>query len=367
VDQEPDLWDQEKEEIMNYFRSDLMTKKAAMVNVPFQKRMMCLNESSLDPYSVIARDFAARLSSLALNRYFSDTTRLLHQELADYCAVSPQQVLWGNGADDMLYHVFLAVREDADSFALSLAPSYFDYRTFCDAVDLKIRFHQLNEDFSFDSGAFIAQAQDPDCRVAILCNPNNPTGNLFPHEQLKHIVESLPHLLIVIDETYYEFSGATFAAELDQYPNLMLIRSFSKAFSAAGLRFGYAISSVPNIAQLKKVQTTFHTSILVQAFALSILHNRRAFQLQVQQIIQLRDQLLRKMQEQPKLKVYPSATNFLCFRMGESSREFFAYLQEQDIALRDVGSHRILQNCLRVSISCAEDVQAFVSALNSFL
>lgn len=146
-------------------------------------------------------------------------------------------MLYGNGADDILYHIFLAVRESEQSFALSLAPSYFDYKTFALAVGLKVRFLDLEPDFSFDTYEYIRRASDPNCRLAILCNPNNPTGNLFSKEQLRQIITALPDKLVLIDETYYEFSGCTFAEELAQYPNLILVRSFSKAFSSAGLRF----------------------------------------------------------------------------------------------------------------------------------
>jgi histidinol-phosphate aminotransferase len=352
-----------------FFRSDLSDKEPSVVSVPIRKRMMCLNESCLDPYQAIREQFLIRMESIRLNRYMSELTPQLNARLADYvgCGISPSQVVWGNGADDMLYHIFLSVRENAQAFAVSLAPSYFDYKTFCEAVGLKIKFVELNPDFSFDTEQYLQLASHPDCRLAILCNPNNPTGNLFPTEQLRQIVQSLPTKLVLIDETYYEFSDSTLAGELDIYPNLILTRSFSKAFSGAGLRFGYAISSAANIYSLKKVMTTFHTSILNQAFALTILENVPLFCAQVREIIYLRDTMFRSLSALPELTVYPSRTNFLTFSAGNKTPALNSYLQENDISVRDVGAHRRLQNCLRATLSCKDDNEYLLQMLKRFL
>jgi len=348
-----------------YFRGDLADKVPSLINVPVKRRMMCLNESCLDPYQAIKDKFLARMESVRLNRYLSEVTDELHDKLTEYAGFGLDRVnlAWGNGADDILYHIFLATRENDRAFAVSLAPSYFDYKTFCQMVGLGIRFVELDEDFSFDTGEYLRLASHPDCRLAILCNPNNPTGNLYAPEQLRQIVDALPDKLVLIDETYFEFSGATFAGELQRHPNLILVRSFSKAFSGAGLRFGYAISSEENIYSLRKVLTTFHTSILSQAFALTILENKAIFQNQVEEIAAARESMYLKLREIPGLKVHPSATNFLTFSAGERSKELFEYLQDREIAVRDVGAHRRLKDHLRVTVSCAEDNAAFVAAV----
>jgi len=353
----------------NLFRTDLIDKEPSLVSVPVRKKMMCLNESCLDPYQAIKEKFLARMENVHLNRYLSPLTQELGAKLAAYigCGIREENVVWGNGADDILYHVFLSVRENSDAFAVCLAPSYFDYKTFCEAVGLKVKFLELNEDFSFDTDSYLELASHPDCMLAILCNPNNPTGNLFPDAQLRLIVDSLPDKLVLIDETYYEFSDRTFAGELSKHPNLILTRSFSKAFSGAGLRFGYAISSPENIYSLKKVFTTFHTSILNQAFALTILENVPLFCGQVLDVIKLRDEMYQRLSSLEGLTVYPSATNFLTFTIGEKTQQLFEYLKDNDIAVRDVGAHRRLKNCLRATLSCPEDNEALYRVIRQFL
>jgi len=352
----------------NYFRTDLLDKEPSVVTVPIRQRMMCLNESCLDPYQAIKDQFLQRMESIRLNRYISPTTAELNQKLADYagCGIGPENVVWGNGADDMLYHIFLSVRENDAAFALSLAPSYFDYKTFCEAVGLKIRFLELEDDFSFDTARYLELASHPDCHLAILCNPNNPTGNLFPKEQLRQIIEALPDKLVLVDETYYEFSDSSFLGELMRHPNLILTRSFSKAFSGAGLRFGYALSSAENIYSLKKVLTTFHTSILNQAFALTILENVPLFCEQVLDVIKLRDETFARLQAISGLKVYPSHTNFLTFTLGDSTPDLFNYLKDHDISVRDVGSSPKLKNHLRATLSCKDDTEFLVQKIQDF-
>lgn len=348
-----------------YFRSDLAAKRPSLIDVPQKRRMMCLNESCLDPYQAIKDKFLKRMQDVHLNRYLSPITEELHALLTDYAghSLKPGNLLWGNGADDILYHIFLAVREDDNAFAVSLAPSYFDYKTFCGMVGLKIKFLDLQEDFSFDTEEYLALASDPDCRLAILCNPNNPSGNLYSSKQLLHIIESLPDKLVLVDETYFEFSEATLAGELERHPNLILVRSFSKSFSGAGLRFGYAISSEENINSLRKVLTTFHTSILNQAFALTILENKELFQAQVREIKAEREKVLAGLRDIGGITVHPSSTNFLAFSAGDDTHDLFIYLQNNDIAVRDVGAHPRLKNHLRVTISCVEDNAAFLSCV----
>lgn len=350
------------------FRTDLIDKVPSEVSVPVRRRMMCLNESCLDPYQAIKDQFLQRMEQIRLNRYMSDVTSQLHAKLAAYidCGIQPEQVVWGNGADDMLFHIFLAVRESPASFAVSLAPSYFDYQTFCEAVGLNVRFVDVQPDFTLDPDKYLAAVDDPDCKLAILCNPNNPTGNLFPREKLLYLLDNIHDKLVLVDETYYEFSDQTLAGDLDRYPHLILTRSFSKAFSGAGLRFGYAISSAANIYELRKVMTTFHSSILSQAFAMTILENVPLFCAQVLGIIKLRDDMFSRLSGLDGIKVYPSATNFLTFTMADRTPALFEYLKSQDIAVRNVGSHPLLKNCLRATLSCEDDNIALYDAIKEF-
>jgi histidinol-phosphate aminotransferase len=353
---------------MYRFRKDLQAKKAVEVNVPHKKVMMCLNESTLNPLDAVKDQLLDNLKDVPLNRYFNDITPKLKKKLAEYVGygIKANQILFGNGADEMLYYIFSSVRESVKSYAVSLAPSYFDYKSYCDAVGLGFEAIDLNKDFYFSAEDFLEKLNHPYCKLGILCNPNNPTGNLIPDKKIVHILENTDKLIIV-DETYFEFSGITFADVLHKYPNLIIVRSFSKAFSVAGLRFGYLITSEENAVELGKVMTAFHSSLMIQTFAYTILENKEIFLEHTENVKAIRNKLYIWMLSQDYITVYPSHTNFLIFTIGDSTPALFDYLSEHDVALRPVWGHPMLTNHIRISIGTQEEVELFMGLFLKFI
>jgi len=353
---------------MYRFRKDLEAKKAVEINVPHKKVMMCLNESTLNPLEAVKDQLLENLKSVPLNRYFNDITPKLKSKLADYIGngIKPTQILFGNGADEMLYYIFTSVRESVRSYAVSLAPSYFDYKSYCDAVGLGFEPIELNKDFNFSVEDYLEKLNHPNCKLGILCNPNNPTGNLIPDKKIVHILENTDKL-VLLDETYFEFSGITFADVLHKYPNLVIVRSFSKAFSVAGLRFGYLITSEENAIEIGKVMTAFHSSLMIQTFAYTILENKDIFLEHTQNVKEIRNKLYLWMLAQDYITVYPSHTNFLIFTIGDSTPELFNYLSDNDIALRPVWGHPLLKNHIRISIGTQAEVELFMQLFLKFI
>ncbi len=353
---------------MNLFRTDLLQAgPPADISVPRKKNMMCLNESVLDPYQTIDEAFHRTMQDIRLNRYFSSVTDELRRLLVDYVGhgVNKDNLLWGNGADDMLFACFLAVRENSSAFALSLAPSYFDYSTYSSAAGLGIKFIDYLPDFDFDEKKYLEILNSPDCRLGILCNPNNPTGHLLSDEKILYILENTSKP-VLLDETYFEFSGRTFVDRIADFSHLIIVRSFSKSFSAAGLRFGYLVSQSQNLNEIRKVQTIFNTSIMVQAFVMTMLLNKDVFLRHTAAAVVLKHQLYEEMLKIDTIKTLPSATNFLTFSAGDRSPELFEYFKQNDIAIRDVGAHQLLAKHLRVSVGSVEQNRFFIDTLQSF-
>lgn len=350
------------------FRKDLENRGGVEINVPHKKVMMCLNESTLDPFEAIKEELLENLKSVPLNRYFNDITGKLKDKLADYVGygVNSNQILFGNGADEMLYNIFTSVRETESSYAVSLAPSYFDYESYCKAVGLGFKSVDFNNEFNFSAEDFLEQVNHPECKLGILCNPNNPTGNLIPGKKIVHILDNTDKL-IIIDETYFEFSGVTFADVLDKYPNLVLVRSFSKAFSVAGLRFGYIVTSEENAKEISKVMMAFHSSLLIQTFAYTILENKEIFLEHTKNVIEAREELYCWLDSYNYVTTYKSNTNFLILSIGDSTPELFDFLAENDVALRAVWSHDILKNFIRITIGTDDDINEFKRLFTQFI
>jgi len=350
---------------MSYFRSDLKDKKTVTINVPFRKRMMCLNESTLNPFRHLRNEFIKDLENVPLNRYFNCITDKLKSALSAYAGVPENCLIFGNGADEMLYYLFNAVRENNYSHAVSLSPSYFDYKSYSSAVGLDIKFLNLNSDYDFDLDDYLKLANSADCVLSILCNPNNPTGNLLKADKIVEIIERSKGL-VLIDETYYEFSGVTNKDLISDHKNLIIIRSFSKAFSAAGLRFGYLISNPENIREIKKVMTIFNLNLLTQAFVVTMLANKSLFLDHNRKVIKYRNQLFNELNEITQIRVKNTDTNFLIFTAGKFTDDLFHYLSNNEISLRPLRAHPLLQDYLRVTVSSAKDNDFFSGKLRNF-
>lgn len=354
---------------MSLFRTDLLHADAPSdTKVPRKKHMMCLNESILNPYPLIDEAFNQTMQDVSLNRYFDDIKDTLHKLLTEYVGhgIKEENIIWANGADDMLYNIFLAVREDNDSFALSLAPSYFDYSTFTRAVGLNFETLDFNDDLDFDADKYLKVLNSKNCRLGILCNPNNPTGQLLSDDKILYILRNTEKP-VLLDETYFEFSGATMVDRVKDFSNLIIVRSFSKAFSMAGVRFGYMISQEKNTLEIRKAQTVFNVSSLVQAFVVSILLNKHVFLAHTKKAIELTKQMHSDLGALPNVKVMPTQTNFVTFTIGEKTSKLFEYLKEHEIAIRDVGAHRLLKNYLRASCGSFEQNTYFLEQVKNFL
>jgi len=353
---------------MNIFREDLSARPEIKVTVSVKKHMMCLNESELNPLQALWQELQLAISNTPLNRYIHTVTAELKAELAAYVGhgVTGAQILFGNGVDEMLYFLFTSVRETPQSHALSIAPSYFDYQTYSGSVGLNMRFLDLSPDFNFSVTEYLEMLADPHCKLGIICNPNNPTGNLFPDKKIINILQNTEKP-IIIDETYFEFSERTFADMIAEFPHIIITRSFSKSFSAAGLRFGYIVSSPQNITYLNRVIPVFNCSILAQTIALTLLKHREVFLENNKRIIEAKDDMLKVMQQYPQVTVYPSYTNFLIFSLGKQTPAFYEYLAQNDISVRPVWGHPLLADHLRVTVCNKATNNMFLQALGSFL
>lgn len=353
---------------MYFFREDLKSKKPVKINVPRKKIKMGLNESSLNPFDVIQKRFLQKMQKISLNRYFNDISEELLLQLSNYVKVPKEYLAMGNGADEMLYYIFTAVRKNNSSFAVSLSPSYFDYRSYSGAVGLGIKFQSLQSDFDFDVNKYNKLADDKNCKLVILCNPNNPTGNLLSDNKILQVIQANRNRLVLIDETYFEFSGITFADRIDKFPNLIIVRSFSKAYSAAGLRFGYIISQPQNIKELQKVMTIFHLNLMTQAFVSAVLENKAVFLQHNKKVIDQKQLVYSELAAMNGIVVHASATNFLTFSAGNKSEELFYFLSRNDIAIRPVWHHPVLRNHLRVTISgIEEENRLFLQKVKEFI
>ncbi|MFP4459180.1 MAG: pyridoxal phosphate-dependent aminotransferase [Candidatus Zixiibacteriota bacterium] len=350
---------------MKLKRKDIGEIYPNTVDVPHRKTMLCLNEGPINPMKMLWKEISEKLERLEVNRYHTRNTGLLLSKLSEYAGIGKDSIAMGNGADELLYFFFVMLRSKSKDKIVFPAPSYFDYNTYSKAVGMSQWPIDLDENFIIDEKAMIEALQDDSSVAAIICNPNNPTGNLMPEAKIIDIIKSTEKP-VLIDEAYFEFSKYTMTKLIDKYENLFILRTFSKGFLSAGLRFGYIMANPDSIYQLRKVMTAFNLSLVIQTIALVYLENIDWFRDKINELIRERALLGKALSQIEDIEPFDSATNFITFRIDGEKESLFEHIKDNDIAIRDVSEHTLLEDCLRVTIGTSSENQLFLEAINSY-
>jgi len=216
-------------------------------------------------------------------------------------------------------------------------------------------------DFSLDLPATLAAIRREQPALIFLAYPNNPTGNLFPADAVEQIIEAAQGL-VVVDEAYYAFAGDSFIPRLARYPNLLVMRTFSK-LGMAGLGLGFLAGSAAWLEQLEKLRLPYNVGVLPQLVAGKLLEHHEVLLRQAEQIKLDRARLYRQLSEIAAVRVYPSEANFLLFRVAHAT-EVFDGLKQRGVLIKNLhGGHPMLHDCLRVTVGTPEENAKFVAAL----
>ncbi len=319
-----------------------------------------------NPYRLpadLARGLGAHLGAVALNRYPPGEPSAFKQRLAQVVG-APQgsALLLGNGSDELIHLMILACARPG-AVVLSPWPSFSMYRMStildrCRFVDVDLR-----PDFTIDLTAMLAAIDEHRPAIVFLSDPNNPTGNLFDPSAIEAILDAAPGL-VVIDEAYLPFAQRTWMDQLAGRPRMLVLRTLSK-LGLAGLRLGYLCGAPALIEQLDKVRPPFNVNVLTLAAVDFLLDHFAVLDAQAAQLRGAREHLRKELQAIGGIEVFDSAANFLLLRLANAA-EVFAKLLQRGILIKDVsGSHRLLQNCLRVTVGTAAENAQFLQALRA--
>lgn len=319
-----------------------------------------------NPYAwppALVDQWLERLREVHLNRYPDSGAQLLSNRLREAMGVPAEaRILLGNGSDELIQMIALAVGGPG-RVILAPEPSFVMYRLIAlfagmQYVGVPLRTHDFGLEMEVMKEA-IAATQPA---VIFLAYPNNPTGNLFPEEQVAEILRAAPGL-VVVDEAYAPFAGASFLAQLGRYGNLLVMRTVSK-MGLAGLRLGYLLGDARWIEQLDKVRLPYNINTLTQASAEFALAHRAVFDQQTARIREDRLTLFQSLQGMPGITPFPSRTNFILFRTQVDANQVFATLQRAGILIKNLhGSSTLLENCLRVTVGQPSENQIFLDGL----
>jgi histidinol-phosphate aminotransferase len=317
----------------------------------------------------LAEEVAQIVSGLALNRYPVPSATKLRALIRDVMQVPAGcDVLLGNGSDECIQYITAAVAREG-AVVMAPAPSFAMFQMH--ALFYRLRFSgvTLNADFSLDTGAFLAAMEKEKPALVWIAFPNNPTGNAFPVADIERIIRAAPGL-VVIDEAYQPFAGATFMPRLADFENLAVMRTVSK-ISMAGLRLGYVAARNEWIGFFDKTRSPFNVNVVTEAVSIKLLQNKSVLDEQAARVLAEREPLRATLSALPGLSVYPSAANFLLVRVeggkGAGTR-VFARMKESGVLVKDFsGGHPLMENCLRLTIGTPDENRAMIEALKKAL
>ena len=317
-----------------------------------------------NPYLVppfLREEIAAAVSRAALNRYPDPNPRALKQKIRALLGLgADMEIVLGNGSDELIQLLAMAVNKPGATL-MGIEPSFVMYKMIAAFLGMRYEGVPLNGDFSLDTGAMLAAIARKQPALIFLAYPNNPTGNLFSAQEIKAIIAAAPGL-VVVDEAYYAFADDSFIPHLADYPNLLVMRTFSK-LGMAGLRLGFLAGNAAWLNELEKLRLPYNVGVLPQLVAGTLLDHHDVLLAQAEQIKQDRGQLAQKLNAIKGVGVYPSSANFLLLRIARA-REIFEGLKQRGVLIKNLhGSHAMLENCLRVTVGTPAENEKFIAAL----
>ena len=323
------------------------------------------NESTLSLPPAVEERVLNRLALLAFNRYPNEEYYSLVEQIAENFSVEASQVLLGSGSSEIIEKVFHAFG-GANHKIVYPQPSFSMYKIYAKAADAQGVPFDLDKKFNLNVEAFIKKIREFNASLAVVCNPNNPTGNALTPEQIEKIAASID-CAFLLDEAYVEFYGRSCVHLVAKYPNLIVARTFSKAYGMAGARVGYMIAQSEVTRMINKTFMPYHMNVLTLAAADIVYQMREEFIPRMQMTIAERNRMFERLEKLPGITVFPSETNFILIRLAKAE-ELKDYLESLDIGIRYFSPSAFgLKNCLRISIGTRNENDAVFSAIKYFL
>lgn len=322
-----------------------------------------MNENPLDTPLPIKEAVLEQLRTREWTRYPDLIPSAVLQKLSAYENWPVQGLLLGNGSNEMLKTILLAVAAPGVRVTV-VQPSFSVYRQLVTVAGGEYHEVLLTPDLKFDVPAISRAASQS--ALTIVCVPNNPTGTALQPEAIREILHAAAGLVIV-DEAYYEFSGHTAKPLLNDFQNLILLRTFSKAMAMAGLRIGYLMTEPSLSAEIGKAKLPYNMNFMSLAAAEAALDHIDLLQANVRRVIELRNALSAELKAIGGVEVFPSASNFILFRTSRSASALFEALYAQSILIRDVSRAPLLERCLRVTVGNETENRMFLNVLEKIL
>ncbi|GHT72295.1 histidinol-phosphate aminotransferase [Bacteroidia bacterium] len=330
----------------------------------------------LKPYSCARDEFKGEASvyldanenpyNSPYNRYPDPLQWILKEKIAKLKNVRPEQIMIGNGSDEPIDLVFRIFCEPKEDNVVAMEPTYGMYQVCAGINNVEYRKVLLNDDFSLDADCLL-QATDEHTKLIFLCSPNNPTGNLLNRAEMQKIVENFDGI-VIIDEAYIDFSSEkSWLEDLDKYPNIIVLQTFSKAWGLASVRCGLAFASPEIIGFFNKVKYPYNVNLLTQRFVSEQINQVEQKNEWIKTLLKQREYLRKELEKIPWVeKIYPSDANFLLVKVSDANA-VYRYLVEKSIIVRNRNSVSLCWNCLRITVGTKEENETLIKVMSDKL
>jgi histidinol-phosphate aminotransferase len=296
----------------------------------------------------------------SLNRYPDPYQRKLKRKIGELKGVKESSIFLGNGSDEAIDLLIRAFCEPGKDSILIFTPTYGMYQISADINAVETLEVPLKADFQID----LEKALEVDAKLTFICSPNNPTGNDMDEDAVETILRNSKGLVIV-DEAYIDFSKReSWTRRLEEFPNLIVLQTFSKAYGLASIRLGMAFANEVVVEILNKIKPPYNVNGLTQNFALEALENREAVHSEIEMILEERAEMevaLKKLNAVKK--IYPSEANFLLIEIDRAT-ELYRYLAEKGIVVRDRSKQ--VKDALRITIGTPSENETLIQNIKSF-
>ena len=332
------------------------------------------NIRSLQPYSSARDEFKGEASvyldanenpyNAPFNRYPDPLQWEVKEQISKIKNVPAENIFLGNGSDepiDLLYRAFCEPRTDN---VVAIEPTYGMYKVCANINDVEYRKVLLDENFDFSADKLLS-ATNLYTKLVWLCSPNNPTGNSLNSNEIIKLLESFDGI-VVVDEAYIDFaSQSSFSDKLTQFPNLVILQTFSKAWGSAAIRLGMAFASTEIISVLNKIKYPYNINILTQGQALKTISQSEQVNEWVKVLLNERTLLIEELKKLALVQhIYPTDSNFVLVKVNDANATY-NYLVDKGIIVRNRSSVSLCMGCLRITVGTPEENNTLIQALKS--
>ena len=327
------------------------------------------NEASIPPSPLVKKQIKELIDKGHINWYPDVKRKQLLELLEEYVELDKSYLQYF-ASSDSLHEYITTMLLTIGKKALLLVPAYDNFRLSCQAKGAEVVYYQFKEDFSFSEKEFKNEIKDLSPDLVYICTPNNPTGYLHSVAYIESLLKEFPNIYFIIDEAYYEFAGVTCKDLVKEYKNIIITRTFSKAFGIANFRIGYMISNPENINLISKIRNPKNISSFSQQAAIAVLSDIEYMKNYVKEVTQAKSIFYKELQE-----IIPSYNTIHCgggnfilisFKEKEEKESLAAYLEENHIFVRNLSYSYRDGAFLRITIGTEEQMQYVAKVIKSY-